>query len=105
MKPFAVIETGGKQYQVVPGQELNIDLLANTEVGQKVQLKVLSASNGRDVRFGTPALGEEVTATVLAKGRSAKILIHRKHRTQTYSKTNGHRQDHFRIRIESIPSI
>ena len=41
---YAIIETGGKQYWVKPGQDLQVEKL-EAKVGDSVELKVLWAAN------------------------------------------------------------
>ncbi|MCB1051424.1 MAG: 50S ribosomal protein L21 [Acidobacteria bacterium] len=104
MKPFAVIKTGGKQYQVSEGQELLIEIQPGKNEGDTLELPVLAAHNGTELLLGTPMLSQAATATVLAEKRGKKVLVYRKKRRSTFKKKNGHRQTYFRIRIESIPS-
>lgn len=103
MQPFAIISTGGKQYQVKEGQELTVELLAAQE-GDTVELDTLVAHNGSDLAVGTPQLEQKVKATVLGEKRAKKILVFKKHRRSTYKKMNGHRQSLQTIRIDSIPN-
>ena len=56
---FAVIETGGKQYKVAPGQKLKIEKLEGeaglpVETGKKVEFDKVLLVSDKDVQVGTP---------------------------------------------------
>ena len=60
---------------------------------------------GDDVKVGTPLVeGAEVTATRVADVRGDKIVVFKKKRRKGYRRTNGHRQDLLRVRIDDIRS-
>jgi len=90
---YAVIKTGGKQYRVQSGEKLKIELLT-AEVGAEVNLdQVLMVADGEAISVGRPMLaGANVTATVLAHGRHAKVKIFKMRRRKHYQKHQGHRQ-------------
>jgi large subunit ribosomal protein L21 len=90
---FAVIETGGKQYIVTPGQKLKVEkLLANEGDSFKFD-KVLLSADGDKVEIGLPHIkGAVVEAKVLRQGRADKVLIFRYHSKTRYRKRKGHRQ-------------
>ena len=53
---YAIIETGGKQYRVQPGDTLDIELLELAEGQEKVEFdRVLLVGEGETVHIGTPA--------------------------------------------------
>ena len=101
----AVIRTGGKQYRVKPGDELNIEKLADAEEGGTVVFDdVLAVGNGDDLVVGKPVVeGASVTAdVVVADGRAKKIIVFKKKRRKGYRNKRGHRQELSVIRIQSI---
>lgn len=100
---FAIIETGGKQYRVAPGDKLKIERIS-AEVGSKVSFdKVLLKSNGETVEIGTPYLpGAKVEATFAREGRDKKKIIFRYHSKTRYRKKKGHRQYFSEVQIEKI---
>ena len=100
---YAVIKTGGKQYRVVPGEKLKVELLT-AEVGAEVVLdQVLLVGDGESVRLGQPVVaGATVTATVVAHGRGEKVRIFKMRRRKHYHRHQGHRQGYTELKIEGI---
>jgi large subunit ribosomal protein L21 len=100
---YAVIETGGKQYQVTPGDEIFIEKL-ETDGESIVFDKVLLKGTDDGIVVGTPLIdGASVTATLLKNGRGKKINIFTYHSKEgsTYHR-QGHRQPYTKVRIEEI---
>jgi large subunit ribosomal protein L21 len=106
---YAVIQTGGKQYRVQPGDILQIEKLEG-EVGASVKFdQVLFASNGSaetsKVWIGKPLLsGAAVEAEVVGQGRGEKILIIKMKRRKQYRRTQGHRQELTEVLVTGISS-
>lgn len=103
---FAIIETGGKQYQVSKGDTITIEKLSDTsKVGDKVVFdKVLLVDNGTDTTIGTPYIAKvNVKATISEIGRHATVLVV-KYRQKNRSgwKRNGHRQPFVKVKIDSL---
>ncbi len=99
---YAVIETGGKQYAVSPGEEIRVEKLAG-EVGDSIQFeKVIAVSDDE----GKLTAGGEVAATVAGKisdqGRAKKINVFKFKRRKMYRRHIGHRQAFTQVKIESI---
>ncbi len=90
-QPYAVIKTGGKQYIVSAGQELTIERLTDDE-GASIKLEPLFSSEGKGA----------VTATVIGHLRGPKIRVFKFKPKRGYKKTQGHRQELTRIRVEAI---
>lgn len=98
---FAVIKTGGKQYRVSQGDELNVELLG-AEPGDVVELPVLLVG-GDDVKVGTPFVeGATVKAEVVENGRHRKVRVYKFKAKSRYRRHNGHRQPYARVRITEI---
>jgi large subunit ribosomal protein L21 len=100
---YAVIESGGKQYRVSPGDVIRVEKL-EADAGQTVTLdRVLLVAGDSGVQVGTPTLANAtVTATVKAHGRGDKILVFKKRRRKHFRKTIGHRQHFTEIEITRI---
>jgi large subunit ribosomal protein L21 len=100
---YAIIETGGKQQKVVPGETLRVERLA-AEVGETVRLdRVMLVNRDGNVSLGRPYLdGASVTGTVTAQDRGPKVLVFKKKRRKGYRRTKGHRQSFTSVRIEAI---
>ncbi len=102
---YAIIETGGKQYRVAPGETLEVELL-DGQVGETISLsRVLMVQEETGPRIGTPVLaGAVVTAEVVAQGRERKVIVFKKQRRKNYRRTKGHRQFYTRLKITEIHS-
>ena len=100
---YAVIESGGKQYKVVPGAIVAVERLP-AEVGTTVKLdRVLLIQGDNDLTIGTPTIaGASVTGEVVAQGRAGKIVVFKKKRRKNYRRTRGHRQAYTSLKITEI---
>lgn len=100
---FAIVETGGKQYQVAVGQKLRIEKL-EVEAGSILMLdKVLLVVDGEDAKIGTPYLSDaKVEAKVLKQGRADKKIVFKYHSKTRYRKKKGHRQLFTEIEIVKV---
>lgn len=100
---YAIVETGGKQYRVEPGQTIRVEKL-DLEEGATLSLdKVLLVSDEGQVKVGSPYVeGASVSAKVLEQGRGKKVLVfHYKNKTNI-RRMRGHRQYFTDIQIEGI---
>ena len=100
---YAVINTGGKQYRVAPGQEIKLEKL-KAEVGDVVTFdKVLLTSDGENVKVGRPYLeNSRVTGRVSRQGKNRKIVVFKYKRRKGFRRTQGHRQSFTLVNIENI---
>ena len=100
---YAILETGGKQYRVAPGQKIDVDYLGIDE-GEKLDLtKVLLIAKGENVTIGSPAIdGAKVTATSLGERKGAKIIVFKYKPKVRYRRKKGHRQLYTRLEIGEI---
>ncbi len=100
---YAVIQTGGKQYRVAPGDVVKVELL-KAEEGSSVDLdKVLMVAEGDEVKIGAPYVdGGKVTATVKSHGRGKKVKILKFRRRKHHMKRQGHRQWYTELEITGI---
>ncbi|MCH3917067.1 MAG: 50S ribosomal protein L21 [Spirochaetia bacterium] len=101
---YALVEILGKQYKVVEGDTIQVDLL-NQENGAKLEYdSVLAIVDENGATFGAPYVsGAKVLATVadeLVKGD--KIKVYKFHRRKGYRRTQGHRQKYSLIKIDQI---
>jgi large subunit ribosomal protein L21 len=101
---YAVIETGGKQYRVEPGEVIDVERLqAAGEDGAVEFDQVLLVAGEGGLSVGTPALpGVRVRATLLGEVRGPKLRVFKMKRRKQYRRTRGHRQDLCRVRIDEI---
>ncbi len=101
---YAVIQSGGKQYRVAPGDVLDIELLPGRE-GEAIRFdRVLLIGGGEDsIQVGNPLVaGALVNASLVREMRGPKIRVFKKKKRKQYRRTNGHRQDLLRVRIDDI---
>ena len=102
---YAVIETGGKQFRVEPGDVIDVELTpVSGKKTRKVMFdRVLLVGDDKGVKVGTPVVnGAEVTASLVDEVRGPKIRVFKMKRRKGYRRTRGHRQDLLRVKIENI---
>ena len=105
MTDYAIVEHGGKQYRMSPGDELLVERTqADLKQGDNLVFdRVMLVSQGEAVRVGQPVVdGVSVKSQIVAPVRGEKIIVFKKKRRKGYKKTQGHRQDYYRVRVESI---
>ena len=99
---YAIIKTGGKQYPVSPGEEVNVEKLAG-DVGSSVEFQALAVSPDEgDLVTGEKAESAKVTGTITAHGRGKKIIFYKFKRRKMYRRKNGHRQEYTQVKIDEI---
>ncbi len=100
---FAVIETGGKQYIVTPGQTLEVELLGEHKEGDKITFDtVLMTDDGSAAKVGTPYTGSKVSATYVGDTKGPKLSIIRYKAKSNRDRKIGHRQKYAQIKIDAI---
>ncbi len=101
--PYAVVETGGKQYRVTVGESLSVEKLA-VDSGSDVTLdRVLLVSSDGSTRVGTPTVdGVTVSARVDDHFRGEKIVVFKYKPKKGYRRRTGHRQSLTRLTITGI---
>jgi len=101
---FAVIETGGKQYQVSPGTILTIEKLT-AEPGATINFESVLCyqADGAELQVGAPMLaGIVVEGEVLSQFRGPKIRVFTYKPKKRQSRTLGHRQSLTQIKVTKI---
>jgi len=100
---YAIIRTGGKQYQVAAGDKLRVEKLPGN-VGDTVELSdILMVVDGEKVTIGQPVLeGAKVVAKIAEQGKANKVLVFKKKRRKGYQVKRGHRQQYTALTIEEI---
>ncbi len=101
---YAVIETGGKQYNVQAGDVIDVERLPAVSVDESVVFdRVLMVGDGGDVRVGDPVVeGAQVAGILRGEVRGPKITVFKMKRRKGYRRKNGHRQDLHRVEIQNI---
>ena len=99
---YAVIETGGKQYRVAPDQSVDVETLPG-EIGATVDLgRVLAINNGEKLLTGDAVKNAKVTGTITLQDRAAKVIVFKFKRKKQYRRTQGHRQNFTRVKVDAI---
>ena len=102
---YAVIQTGGKQYRVEPGDVIDIERpKAKLEHGAEVVFdRVLLVGGDGEAQVGDPLVaGAQVDGVCLAEVRGPKVRVFKMKRRKGYRRHRGHRQDLLRVRIGDI---
>ncbi len=100
---YAIIKTGGKQYQVATGDQVRVEKLPGN-VGDTVELDdvLLVVENGNTV-VGKPIVdGAKVKATISEQGKHRKINVFKKKKRKGYRLMKGHRQPYTSLKIDEI---
>ncbi len=100
---YAIVRTGGKQYQVACGDILRVEKLVGN-VGDTVDLTdVLMIVEGEEVKIGQPQLeNAKVVAKIAEQGKAKKVIVFKKKRRKGYRLKRGHRQSFTGLQIETI---
>lgn len=100
---YAVIETGGKQYRVEVGTELQVELL-DVEPGKTISLdRVLLVADGDEAAIGQPLVdGAAVSAEVLRQARGEKVISFKYRPKARRRVKKGHRQELTILRVSDI---
>jgi large subunit ribosomal protein L21 len=102
---YAIVESGGKQYKVTPGETLRVEKLSLEKGSEVILDKVLMVSqDGRSI-YGSPyVIGAKVLATVDDIGKAKKVLVFKQRPRKSYRKLRGHRQPYTSLKITEIVS-
>ena len=103
MAVYAIVQTGGKQYRVHPGDTVRVETLPGDE-GDLIELDdVRMVSEDGDVKLGTPSIdGAKVTAEIIGNGRGKKVIVFKYKAKTRYRRKNGHRQNYTDLRVTDI---
>jgi large subunit ribosomal protein L21 len=93
----AIIETGGKQYRVAPGDVIRVEKV-DGDVGSEIELTAKAAFSDA----GDLVSGATVKGTIVGNGRGDKILVFKFKRKKQYKKTIGHRQSFTEVKVGDI---
>ncbi|MBV9545872.1 MAG: 50S ribosomal protein L21 [Chloroflexi bacterium] len=101
---YAIVETGGKQYRVQPGDTIAVERLSGAP-GETLDLErvLLLGGDGAETRVGAPGVaGAVVRAEVVEHAVGEKIIVFRYKSKVRYRRKTGHRQRLTRLRITDI---
>jgi len=100
---FAIIQTGGKQYEVKEGMQLLVEKI-ELEEGETITFEpLLVFKEEGEIMVGTPFLtGKSVLAKIVSHSRSKKVSVIKYKPKVRYRRNVGHRQPYTKIQIEKI---
>jgi len=100
---YSIIEQGGAQFKVTPGETIRVPLIKAEEGTEIIIDRVLLAGEGESLKIGKPLVdGATVTAKVVNHIKDKKVLVVKRKRRKDYRRKNGHRQQYTRLQIVSI---
>jgi large subunit ribosomal protein L21 len=100
---YAIIQTGGKQYRVAPGDVLRVERLPGIRGDEVILDQVLLVTDGDDVKVGQPLVADAtVRSQIVRQGQAKKIIVYKKKRRKNYRRKQGHRQLFTALQIEEI---
>ena len=100
---YAIVETGGKQYKVAPGNLVRVETI-DKKRGEDFELeKVLFYENDGKYQVGKPYIeGARVISEIVEHGKAKKVHIFKYKAKKAYSRRAGHRQNYTQLRIKEI---
>ena len=100
---YAVIETGGKQYRVEVGTELEVELL-EAAPGDNITIdRVLLVADGDESTIGRPVVADAaVEAEVVRRERGEKVISFKYRPKARRRVKKGHRQELLILRITDV---
>lgn len=100
---YAIVQTGGKQYRVQPGDTLRVESLPG-DAGDAIELKdVLLVSQEGNVTLGNPTIpGAKVITEVLGRGKGKKVVVFTYKAKTRHRKKTGHRQPYVDLKVTGI---
>ncbi len=100
---YAVIQTGGKQYRVAPGDTIRIERV-DGKVGEKVNFGSILAvhTDDKKVLLGADAGKASVTGKIIQQGRAKKVTVLKFKKTNQYKIQRGHRQNYTAVQVSDI---
>jgi large subunit ribosomal protein L21 len=100
---YAVVETGGKQYRVAPGDKIRVETLPGENGTSITFSKVLAVvSDSNEVKAGKDVANAKVTAEIEKQGRGEKVIVFKFKRKKQYRRTIGHRQNYTQVVVKEI---
>lgn len=100
---YAVIETGGKQYRVQPGDVIYVEKLAAEADAEVTFDKVVAVAADDGFKAGKPYVaGASVTAKVLKTGKGRKVTVFTYKPKKNEKRKMGHRQPYTKVEITAV---
>ena len=100
---YAIFESGGKQYKVSTGDEVNIEMM-DIPAGEKVELtNVFMIVDGNEVKIGNPVVENAlIVGHVVDYVAGKKIVVFKSKKRKGYHRKIGHRQKYMKVHVDEI---
>ncbi|MBQ4444570.1 MAG: 50S ribosomal protein L21 [Clostridia bacterium] len=98
---YAIIKTGGKQYNVQAGDVIRVEKLEE-EAGNTIKLDVLYINDEGTVLVGNDVANAYAEAEVLGNGKGEKIVVYKYKAKKNIRRKQGHRQPFTALKITNI---
>lgn len=96
---YAIIQSGAKQYRVMPGDKINVELL-DLEAGSAVEFKEVLFMNDASHEVGAPSLPKWVVrGKVIGEAKGPKITFMKYRPSHNERRKHGHRQKYTQVEI------
>ncbi|MFA5111768.1 MAG: 50S ribosomal protein L21 [Desulfobaccales bacterium] len=100
---YAIIQTGGKQYRIAPGDVLRVERLPGERGDEVILDQVLLVTDGETVQVGQPLVPNATVRTqIVRQGKGKKVLVYKKKRRKNYRRKQGHRQMFTALQVNEI---
>ena len=100
---YAIVETGGKQYQMEEGKYLKVELLEGEKDSKVVFDNVVMVVNGKKSKVGQPYVkNASVEGKILEHGKEKKVLVYKQRPKKGYRVKQGHRQGFTKVMITKV---
>ncbi len=100
---YAVFAHSGRQYRVSEGDIVELEKVDLPAGGEMEFTEVMMLQRPEGVLFGRPTVqNAKVTGKILAHFKGKKLIVFKHKRRKNYRRTNGHRQEYTRVKIENI---
>ena len=100
---YAIVETGGKQYQLEEGRYVDVELLEGQADSSVVFDKVVMIVNGKKSKVGQPYVANaKAEGTIVKHDKAKKVIVYKQRPKKGYRKKQGHRQGFTRVMISKI---
>jgi large subunit ribosomal protein L21 len=98
---YAIIELGGQQWKVSPGDRLAVNRLPYEEGTELAIQQALLVENDGHIEVGTPYVPIALKAKIEKHFRGPKVIVFKKKRRKGYKRKRGHRQEMTLVTIQS----
>ena len=100
---YAIIEAGGKQYKVQPGDVIYIEKLDAEEASEYTFDKVIAVGTDDGITVGAPYVaGASVSAKIVKNGKAKKVIVMTYKPKKNSKRKMGHRQPYTKVEISAI---